>query len=78
MVECANLIIATGGIHGRNLVRRRWLEIAASLGHKIRKPVACLVPLVTMEKWVGELAGVGVGQVKMIAKMGGEKVRTEG
>jgi predicted Rossmann fold flavoprotein len=78
-VECRCLIVATGGMSWPQLGSTGdGLEIAAALGHKIRKPVACLVPLVTMEKWVGELAGVGVGEVKMTAKIGAERVRTEG
>jgi hypothetical protein len=79
VVECRSLIVATGGMSWPQFGSTGdGLEIAAVLGHRIKKPAACLVPLVTMEKWVGELAGVGVGEVKMMAKVGAEKVRTEG
>jgi predicted Rossmann fold flavoprotein len=78
-VECWSLIIATGGMSWPQLGSTGdGLEAAKALGHSIRQPVACLVPLVTMEKWVGELAGVGVGNVKMTARVGDEKIRTEG
>jgi len=78
-VTCRSLIIATGGVSWPQLGSTGdGLELARSLGHRARPPVACLVPLVTMEKWVGELAGVGVGNVKITARVSREKIRTEG
>jgi predicted Rossmann fold flavoprotein len=78
-VECTSLVIATGGLSWPQLGSTGdGLAIAESLGHRIHRPVACVVPLVTMEKWVGELAGVGVGNVRLMARVGDEKIRTEG
>jgi predicted Rossmann fold flavoprotein len=78
-VDCGKLIVATGGLSWPQLGSTGdGLVIAEALGHRIHKPAACDVPLVTMEKWVGELAGVGVGNVKLMARLGDEKIRTEG
>ncbi|HSV27347.1 MAG TPA: NAD(P)/FAD-dependent oxidoreductase [Sedimentisphaerales bacterium] len=78
-VACGRVIVATGGMSWPQLGSTGdGLKIAESLGHTIHKPSACLVPLVMMESWVGQLAGVGVGCVKLTARLDGERLRTEG
>lgn len=73
-ISAEKLIIATGG--------KSWPAtgstgdgyiFASSLGHKIITPKACLIPLVTHEKWCSQLSGTPVGQVRISAKIAKEK-----
>jgi len=78
-IDCKAVIIATGG--------KSWpalgstgdgYEIARSLGHTIVNPIPALVGLIVEEKWVRDLQGVAVGEVKIWAKVAGKKVSEQG
>ena len=53
-------------------------KLAAGFGHNIVTPRACLVPLVTSEKWCGKIAGVGVKDAVVSAKIAGRIVSAAG
>ena len=78
-INCKSVIIATGG--------KSWpalgstgdgYEIARSLGHTIVNPIPALVGLIVEDKWVRDLQGVAVGDVKVWAKVAGKKVTEAG
>ncbi|HEG44116.1 MAG TPA: aminoacetone oxidase family FAD-binding enzyme, partial [Phycisphaerales bacterium] len=69
------VIIATGGVS--------WpftgstgdgYGFAEAFGHKVFKPVAALVPLITKENWPGKLQGVGIVKVRL----SGNKITSTG
>jgi predicted Rossmann fold flavoprotein len=66
LLECAKLVITTGGksYPGCGTVGDgyRWLE---QLGHAIRPPRPALVPLTSDEAWVRELAGITISEVQL-------------
>ncbi|NLZ06457.1 MAG: NAD(P)/FAD-dependent oxidoreductase [Phycisphaerae bacterium] len=75
VVAAKRLIVATGGLS--------WLgtgstgdgyRFASALGHAVIAPKAALVPLVTSEKWPGDLAGVSLSDVRI--RLAGASRRT--
>ena len=68
IVTSARLILATGGVTWPQTGSTGdGLRFAAALGHTVTAPKPSLVPLVTRETWVRELAGVSVPAVKIWA-----------
>ena len=74
-IAAERVIIATGGMS--------WpatgstgdgYAMAAFFGHQLVEPRPILVPLITREKWCGDLAGVGIGEVTIKAEMVGMKM----
>lgn len=74
-----SVIIATGGVS--------WpftgstgdgYKFAESLGHSLVPPRACLVPLTTVESWPASLAGVGVENVRVTARIDNRNIITSG
>lgn len=65
-VECDSVILATGGksypLTGSD---GSGYRLAADAGHSIIKPKPSLVPLVTKEKWVSELMGLSLKNVRL-------------
>jgi hypothetical protein len=65
-LRCKKLIVTTGGKSypgcGTEGDGYRWL---AELGHTVRRPRPALVPLISSESWVHELAGVTIADVKI-------------
>lgn len=73
------VVIATGGVS--------WpftgstgdgYTFAEGFGHKVFKPVAALVPLITKENWPGKLQGVGIAKVRLSGAVDGRKVISTG
>jgi predicted Rossmann fold flavoprotein len=64
------VIIATGGVTWSHTGSTGdGYKFAQALGHTIVEPKACLTHLITAETWPGQLAGVGVGNVVITAKL---------
>lgn len=77
-ISAGSVIIATGGISWPQTGSTGdGYKFAQSLGHNIVEPKACVVPLVTAEKFCSTLAGVGVSNVKISCKTD-KKISTAG
>ena len=78
-ITAKSVIIATGGVSwpqtGSTGDGFRFAEI---LGHKIIEPKACVVPLVTAEKFCASLAGIGITNVEISCKIESKKISTSG
>jgi predicted Rossmann fold flavoprotein len=73
------VIIATGGMSYRETGSTGdGYKFAQHLGHTIIEPRASLVPLVTLEKWPGELAGTSLDNVKITTLISNKKIATTG
>jgi predicted Rossmann fold flavoprotein len=73
-ISAKSVIIATGGLSWPQTGSTGdGYKFAQMLGHKIIKPVASVVPLVTAEKFCSCLAGVGVGNVLISCKIDNKK-----
>jgi predicted Rossmann fold flavoprotein len=68
------VVIATGGLSypfsGSSGDGLSWAE---RLGHKIVKPVPALTPVVLKEKWIGELEGLSLKNVRIDVYQSGKK-----
>ncbi len=66
VVAAKRLIVATGGLSwpGTGSTGDGY-RFASALGHAVIAPKAALVPLVTREKWPGDLAGVALSDVRI-------------
>jgi predicted Rossmann fold flavoprotein len=77
VARCA--IIATGGVSWPQTGSTGdGYTLAARLGHTITPPRPSLVPLVTRERWVRDLAGVSLAGVRIWATVEGRKVTAAG
>ncbi len=73
------IIIATGGVTWPFTGSRGdGYRFAESFGHTIVEPKASLTSLVTVEKWPGQLSGIGIRNVVIKAKIGNRRVCTSG
>ena len=73
------VIIATGGVTWPHTGSTGdGYRFARAFGHTIVEPKPCLVPLVTVETWPGQLAGLGVPYVVITAQVSGRKLRCAG
>ncbi len=78
-VEAYAVIIATGGVTWPHTGSTGdGYKFAKALGHTIVEPKACLTRLITAESWPGQLAGVGVENVVITAKLDSRKLRASG
>jgi len=78
-ISTARVIIATGGVSWPQTGSTGdGYRLAAKLGHTIIPPKPALLPLVAQEKWVGELAGVSLADVRISAVVKGRKVSAIG
>ena len=78
-ISAKSLIIAAGGASWPQTGSTGdGYRFAESLGHKIIKPLAALVPLITAEKFCSALAGVGVQNVFISCKINGKKISSSG
>ena len=69
------VVIATGGVTWPQTGSTGdGYRFAAELGHTIIPPKPALVPLVTRESWVGDLAGIALPQVKMQTTVGKRRI----
>jgi predicted Rossmann fold flavoprotein len=73
------VIIATGGVTWPQTGSTGdGYRFAAELGHTIIPSKPSLVPLVTRERWVGDLAGISLPQVKMQTTVGKRRLTVTG
>lgn len=78
IIACS-VVIATGGVTWPHTGSTGdGYKLARTFGHKIVEPKACLTRLITAEAWPGELAGVGVENVTISAKVDNRKFQTAG
>lgn len=79
MIRAGGLIVATGGVTWPQTGSTGdGYRLAAAFGHTIRPARPALVPLVTPERWVRDLAGVSVANVRMRARIGNRRIATDG
>lgn len=77
-ISAKSLIIATGGVSWPQTGSTGdGYKFAHSLGYKIIKPKACLIPFVINEKF-SSLAGIGIQNVIISCKIAGKKVSSTG
>jgi predicted Rossmann fold flavoprotein len=78
-VVASRVIIATGGVTWPQTGSMGdGYRFAAALGHTVIPPKPCLVPLVTRETWVRELAGVSLSGVRIWAAADMRRITTRG
>jgi len=78
-IRAARVIIATGGASWPQTGSTGdGYRFAAKLGHTVISPKPALIPLITQEIWVGDLAGVSLADVRVWAIVGGRKISTTG
>jgi len=78
-IHAEKVIIATGGIsYPETGSKGDGYRFAQHLGHTIIQPRASLVPLVTLESWPNELAGISLDNVKISVAIGKKKFITTG
>jgi predicted Rossmann fold flavoprotein len=78
-ISAKSLIIATGGASWPQTGSTGdGYKFAQSLGHKIIKPLAVVVPLITAENFCSSLAGIGIPIVSISCKIAGKKVSADG
>jgi predicted Rossmann fold flavoprotein len=79
VIFAEKVIIATGGVTwpGTGSMGDGY-RFAQKLGHTVAEPKAALVPLVTSQSWPGQLAGIGLGNVRIAARIGGKKISMTG
>ena len=78
-ISAKSVIIATGGLSWPQTGSTGdGYKFAQILGHKIIKPVASVVPLVTAENFCSDLAGVGIPNVLITCQYGGKKITSAG
>ena len=79
IVRTKRLIVATGGVSWPQTGSTGdGYRFAAALGHTVVAPKAALVPLLTQQKWPGNLAGVAVPDVRICAERGPRKIASVG
>lgn len=70
-IQASRVILATGGLsYPQTGSTGDGYRFARELGHTVVAPKAALAPLVTREKWVNELAGVALADVKIRTILG--------
>lgn len=78
-IDCQSLIIATGGSSWPQTGSDgSGYRIAEAFDHKIISPTACLVRLMTVEKWPADIAGAAAANVRVSAKISGKKISSTG
>lgn len=77
-LEAASVIICTGGMsYPATGSDGSGYALARKLGHTVVTPRGSLVPLVTKEKWPGELTGLSLKNVNLTLKSGGKTLFSE-
>jgi hypothetical protein len=78
-VLAASVIIATGGVTWPQTGSTGdGYRFAAALGHTVNPPRASLVPLLTREKWVRDLAGISLVDVRVRTRTENRRITTAG
>ncbi|MFZ0033792.1 MAG: NAD(P)/FAD-dependent oxidoreductase [Sedimentisphaerales bacterium] len=79
ILSAKKVIIATGGLsYPQTGSTGDGYRFAQELGHTIVETKASLVPLITGERWAGELAGTAVENVKISARIDNKKITAAG
>ncbi len=77
-IQARKVIIATGGASYKATGSTGdGFHVAAGLGHKIADLRPGLVPLVTKEKWIGDLQGLGLENVRVTFRVGAKRMSSE-
>ena len=77
-LEAGCVIICTGGMsYPATGSDGSGYALARKLGHTVVTPRGSLVPLVTKEKWLGELTGLSLKNVNLTLKSGGKTLFSE-
>ncbi len=75
---CDAAVVATGGLsYPQTGSTGDGYRFAEALGHMVEQPAASLVPLVTQEKWPGQLAGITLKNIRLNAALDGKRVFSE-
>ena len=75
VIRASHVILACGGTAAPALGgTASGLELAKSLGHGVRKPVAALAPVHIDDPWFSELAGVTVPDAELAVAVGTRRV----
>jgi predicted Rossmann fold flavoprotein len=78
-IHAARVIIATGGLSWPDTGSTgAGYRFASELGHTIIEPRGALVPLLTEERWVADLAGTGLEGVRISATLGKKRTTLTG
>ena len=78
-IPTRKLIITTGGVTWPQTGSTGdGYRFAAAFGHGIAPARPALVPLVTREKWLRDLAGVSAADVRMRTTIGNRRIATQG
>lgn len=79
LILAKKVIIATGGLsYPDSGSTGDGYRLAHQLGHTIVQPRASLVPLVTLERWPGDLAGISLENVKISTAIDRKKIIVKG
>jgi len=78
-LSAKSVIIATGGASWPHTGSTGdGCKFAEGFGHNIITPKACLVPLITAQKFCSPLAGIGIKNVEIGCKINGKKISSSG
>jgi len=78
VIECDNIIIATGGLsYPATGSTGDGYKFARAAGHKVTKLYPSLVPLKAGDDWVPELQGLSLKNIAVTLKGGGKKVHSD-
>ena len=78
-IEAEHVILACGGTAAPALGGSdSGLELARSLGHTVREPVATLAPIHVDDPWTGELAGLTMADAELGVMNGTKHISTRG
>jgi len=78
-ISAQSVIIATGGVSWPQTGSTGdGYKFAKKLGHKIIKPLAVVVPLITAEKFCSSLAGISIQNVSISCKINNKKISSSG
>jgi predicted Rossmann fold flavoprotein len=78
-VTASAVIVTTGGVTWPHTGSAGdGYKFARAFGHTIVEPKACLTRLITTESWPGQLAGVGIANVVITAKIDNRKLSASG
>jgi len=80
IIQCDGLIVSTGGMSYPQLGSTGdGYNLVSALGHNIVKIRPSLVPIIIKEKWITDLMGISLKNVKLTTKIGNKKkIHSEG
>ncbi|OQA06841.1 MAG: HI0933-like protein [Firmicutes bacterium ADurb.Bin373] len=79
IIACRRVLLATGGMSCRHTGSTGdGYQMARMLGHSIIEPRPALIPLLTGERWVKDLRGVALENVRVRVAIGGRWAEQQG